>query len=907
MSEGQPGWMVGRRRALGSRARSTAPGQRVRHALLSVFASAFLVAESTLFPGLALAHPTPPPPPEFVAIQRIRDQRSDAVSAGRVVQVEGVVTHFDTRYGDIFIQDESAGIYLTGSSFAKSVQRGDRVRVVGVVNRGSFAPCLQPEQVEVVGRSELPTPELHLLEDSDSRWLDARRVQVRAIVRNIEPSEDEIHVWLELATRYGTGKARIPCEVLSPEQAERYLDCAVRITGVCGSPEHDPGTRRVTGGDRILVHSLDDLEVIGERSTFAPVPIEQWNRGYLRGPVDIIGAVELEGVVTFTRRPQKRLEVFVQAEGVAVSARLKPEVVLEVGDRVSVTGYPQEEPGRVRELDQAQSELLEHGAALPAPVTLSASDLMRGAHWGERVSVQGRIESRPPPGERGYLHCTDGPVTFSVCVSKLPPDAVPASWGPGSLIRVEGVAEPLSVNQREPNGFQILVARAEDVELVALPSRVTPAALRNALFITLGGLLLVGMWVYSLRRQVRGQTRQIRKQFKRASAMELSLHEHRRLQAIGRLVSGIAHDFNNLLAVISNGRELTAAELPSDHPSREYIDLIGQAAERGTELTRQLLTFAREEPIHRTTIDLVRTVKESQKLIHRTIGDAIRVSGNYPEDPLPIVASEGAISQLLLNLAANARDAMPDGGTLELALERVGTDSPAARLSIRDTGTGMDEETKARIFDPFFSTKEIGRGTGLGLATAYGTVLELGGTIEVETELGRGSRFTIEIPLSDGLPPTPTEAAPAPHRPAIATGRVLLVEDNDHVRLVTSASLERLGFEVESFADPLAALAQFEQHASLYDILVTDALMPGLVGPELAFRIRRIRPGFPIVIMSGHPREELPHHELLLDDDPYLRKPFASVHLAGVIHSTLSGQPARSRGPSDERDPTPTA
>lgn len=897
MHEEQPGGTTGRGCAIDGGSLIGAP--------VLVFVLTLFLTVPTPF-GIAppRAHAQTPAAPELVSIQSIRDQRSEVVSAGRVVQVEGVVTHLETYFGDIFIQDESAGIYLTGSEFAARVRRGNRVRVVGTVDRGSFSPCLLPEHVEVIGQSELPAPELHLLGEVDSRWLDARRVQVRAIVRGITANAS--HVMLELVTRYGTGKARIPCEVLSPERAARYLDCAVRITGVCGSPEHDTETRRAIGDDRILVHSLEDIEVLGEPTTFAPVPIGQWQRGYLPGPVDIAGAVVLEGVVTFTRRPEEGLEIFVQDDRFSVSAHLKPGVVFQVGDRVSVSGFPKEETGRVLVLEQAHATRVAEGVALPAPVTLSASDLMRGEHWGERVSVQGRIESRPPPGERGYLHCTDGPVTFSVCVWKLPPDAVPASWVPGRLIRVEGVAEPLSVNRREPNGFQILTAQVGDVELLSRPTRMTPAALRNALFATLGSLLLVGMWVYSLRRQVRRQTRQIRKQFKRASDMELSLHEHRRLQAIGRLVSGIAHDFNNLLAVISNGRELTAAELPSDHAAREYIDLIGQAAERGTELTRQLLTFAREEPIHRTTIDLVRTVKESEKLVRRTIGDAIHVKGHYPDEPLPIVASEGAISQLLLNLAANARDAMPDGGTLEITLERVGSESPAARLSICDTGTGMDDDTKARIFDPFFTTKEIGRGTGLGLATAYGTVLELGGTIEVETELGRGTRFTIEIPLSDGSPDSSQESAHASPQRTDATGRVLLVEDNDHVRLVTSASLERLGFEVESFADPLAALDQFEHDPSLYDVLVTDALMPGLVGPELAFRIRRIRPDFPVVVMSGHPREELPHHELLCDDDPYLRKPFPSVHLAGVIHSTLAGQPAENAGSSDERDPTPT-
>ncbi|HEY1192074.1 MAG TPA: ATP-binding protein, partial [Gemmata sp.] len=401
-----------------------------------------------------------------------------------------------------------------------------------------------------------------------------------------------------------------------------------------------------------------------------------------------------------------------------------------------------------------------------------------------------------------------------------------------------------------------------------------------------GAGLVVAAWVLLLRRQIRKQTAELRAHFAREAELERSLQEHRRLEAVGRLVGGIAHDFNNLLTVIVSGGELVAGALPEGHPGAEMVGAIRGAAERGVELSRQLLTFAREKPTELAPLDLNAAVRGAEVLVRPTVGGAVRVVAEYGADVPPVLADPGLLAQVLVNLAANARDAMPHGGELAFrtSAERIGG-AAWARLTVSDTGCGMSAETQARIFEPFFTTKAFGKGTGLGLSTVYGIVRNLGGTIRVRSAPDQGAAFTIDLPAAPLVPP----AAPEPAAPPAARAVVLLVDDDPAVRGMCAAALRQYGFQVVATDAPHEAVELVRTARVPFDVLVTDAMMPVMSGPELVAAVRLVRPDMRVLVISGYPREDIPHTDLLRPTDAFLQKPFTPVHLAGQVHTILGG------------------
>jgi len=286
---------------------------------------------------------------------------------------------------------------------------------------------------------------------------------------------------------------------------------------------------------------------------------------------------------------------------------------------------------------------------------------------------------------------------------------------------------------------------------------------------------------------------------------------------------------------------------------------------------------------------LNKSIIETEDLVRRTVGPTISVTGAYA-DGLPLVlADTGLITQIILNLALNARDAMPTGGTLSFRTLAEETDrKPFARICVSDTGCGMDEATQSRIFEPFFTTKDFGKGTGLGLATVYGIVRNLGGTIRVQSAPGRGTTFTIDLPEAPATS-APREESPASSIPPATQASILLVDDDPTVREMCAAALRQYGFEVSTADSPRAAVELALSAPGKFDLLVTDAMMPGMSGPEVVAAIRMTHPEIRVLVISGYAREDIPHTELLRPTDAFLQKPFTPVHLAGQVHDILSG------------------
>jgi signal transduction histidine kinase len=377
------------------------------------------------------------------------------------------------------------------------------------------------------------------------------------------------------------------------------------------------------------------------------------------------------------------------------------------------------------------------------------------------------------------------------------------------------------------------------------------------------------------------------------------LLQAQKLEAVGRLAGGIAHDFNNMLAVILMRTSMLQSRFPPSDPIRQDLDEIRTACERGAGLSKQLLAFSRRQPVERRPIDLGQLVRELQRSLVPLVGEDIEITTSITDDTR-IEGDPSQLEQVVMNLVVNARDAMPTGGTLHIAVEVVQLEAttvtsgalPAgsyARLTVSDTGIGMDADTMARIFDPFFTTKPVERGTGLGLSTVYGIASQSGGGIAVASEPGRGTTFTVYFPTSD-VQPLPV-AAPTPARAPKRTARILLVEDQHDLRHAIEDALMMAGHEVTAVDAAEAALAALEQATAPFDVLLTDLVMPRLSGRELGERVRARWPNVQLLFMSGYDRDQIAEPKRWLGaSTTVLRKPFSIGELTRRIDDLLGAR-----------------
>jgi PAS domain S-box-containing protein len=379
--------------------------------------------------------------------------------------------------------------------------------------------------------------------------------------------------------------------------------------------------------------------------------------------------------------------------------------------------------------------------------------------------------------------------------------------------------------------------------------------------------------------------------------LEEQQRQSQRVESLGQLAGGIAHDFNNLLTVIQGYCELLRNDLEPDGPHQNDLVEIRQAADRATSLTQQLLAFGRRQILEPRVLDLRDSLRGIESMIRRLIGEDLDVVVRTTGEAARIKADAGQIEQVILNLALNARDAMPEGGSLLLEVTTADLDDAYARqhvsvrpgryvmLSVSDTGLGMDTATQARIFEPFFTTKPRGRGTGLGLSTVYGIVKQSGGNVWVYSEPGRGSTFKIYFPLVEEAVDTLT-SVPAP---AALTGSetILVVEDEPGVRELARKVLARYGYRVLVAATPQEALALAERSRDPIHLLVSDVVLPEMSGRSLANLVMKSRPDLRVMFMSGYTDDAIVHRGVLDADTPFLQKPFTPEALARKVRTVL--------------------
>ena len=382
---------------------------------------------------------------------------------------------------------------------------------------------------------------------------------------------------------------------------------------------------------------------------------------------------------------------------------------------------------------------------------------------------------------------------------------------------------------------------------------------------------------------------------------EHQLRQSQKMEAIGRLSGGVAHDFNNLLTVINGYGSLSMLQLGDADPVRKNVEEILKASERATSLTRQLLAFSRKQVVHPRVINLNEIVRGMEKMLRRLIGEDVELSTNFDETLGSVNADPGQIEQVIMNLAVNARDAMPDGGKLTIRTANVAVDQSStfrnrtlsvgsyAMLAVSDDGVGMNEDVQNHLFEPFFTTKGLGKGTGLGLATCYGIVSQAGGDIRVYSEPNSGSTFKIYLPMTIAA----AEKAPAGAPEPMPAGRetILVVEDDPGVRELAVKVLRKCGYRVQISNDAFEALEAIKKSPD-FDLVISDVIMPRMSGKDLRDRIKAHRPAMEVLLMSGYAGDALAHRGVLEEGLFFLEKPFSPVKLARKVREVLDACPA---------------
>jgi PAS domain S-box-containing protein len=510
-----------------------------------------------------------------------------------------------------------------------------------------------------------------------------------------------------------------------------------------------------------------------------------------------------------------------------------------------------------------------------AAIVESSTDAMIGR------TLDGQITSWNAGAERMYGYPADEAIGANVAMLEAPEKA--------------GTLEPLLARVTAGERVEAVETRHVRKDGSALDVSVAAAPIRDASGRVVGACAVIRDITDRNRAEAERQT------------LEHRLNQSQRLESLGQLAGGVAHDFNNLLGVILNYASFVA-ERADDGAVRSDVEQIQQAAERAARLTRQLLIVGRRERVRAEILDLNAVVADLRTLLARTIGEHVELVVDAAPRELPILADRGQLEQVLLNLAVNARDAMPDGGTLTIETGPAVLDeeycrlhpdaSPGtyAALSISDTGVGMSPQVAAKVFEPFFTTKPKGQGTGLGLATVYGIVTDAGGALNIYSEEGVGTTLRAYLPLTGDSVPAPTAAVPA-EVPSGQGETVLLVEDEDAIREVTMRMLSRNGYTVLAAAAGIEAVSLAVEHGC--DLLLTDVVMPQMSGRELAETVRRFRPDLRVLYMSGYSAGVLGPQRVLDDGVALIQKPFDEPTLLRQVHAVLTGPPPGEPAPGE--------
>jgi signal transduction histidine kinase/CheY-like chemotaxis protein len=808
--------------------------------------------------------------PELMSVRAVKTLPRVDADRGHPVRVEGVVTALNSRHDGYFLQDGRIGIFVFASAVRGDLPRpGERVRVRGRTQKGGYAPVIRQDSLERLGKAPLPPAVKIQPGDLFLGWEENLWVEIEAVPMALVT--DGLTTQLEVAS----GSRRLLVwfsEGASPEALRPLLDAGISIRGVY-SPLY--AASGVLTGFRIFTSSPAMLKVL----TPAPSESESRSIASLR-QFDIRGAprrrLRTAGSVTYR---DTRGCVYLQDAGdslrVVGSGTDDPPLharVIAEGFLFSDAGTPQ--------LEQVRWLSIASGPPV-SPVFAAAESMLMGEQDGLLVVVEAYLESRRTSGGQLQLSLQAGRSRFGAFLEAPGSALAFPDIRPGALLRLTGVCE----TRLEPGatGIRQATLRLRSAADVVLVRRAAWWDLRRALYAMSALTLLM---ILALATAVRLRQNLLR-QVALRSQLEEQLQHARKLESVGQLAGGVAHDFNNYLTVILGYSALLLGRFQRDDEIRPKLEAIRDVGGKAAALTRQLLAFSRRQVLRPTSCDLNRIITDARATLLPLIGEHIEiVVRQAPLDPVSIDPDQ--FFQVLVNLAVNARDAMPDGGKLtletanvELAAAAPNADGPAAgryvHVSVMDNGVGMDNATRGRIFDPFFTTKERGRGTGLGLAVVFGIIKQSGGHIEVQSAPGQGSCFHIYLPVAASGVREPE--APAPAVEGRGGETILVVEDQDQVRALIRTGLEMNGYRVLEASRPAEALRLLDDATTPIHLLLTDVVMPEMSGVALVAEAAARRPGMRALYMSGYSDEVV--------SDTCLRKPFTSDEVAVAVRRAL--------------------
>ena len=803
---------------------------------------------------------------------------------GHPVDLVGVVTWSSLEARHFYIQDSTRGVCVRAGELwtAHVPPIGSPVRVIGRTAMGPFAPLVEFLRQDAAVGFSLPEPRTMSVDQVRGGAEEGKLVALRGNLRAIRREGP----WTVLSLTSPTGE--FTARLDGAEGLEQLVGSVMNVRGVCTAIANE---RRQFVGIELLVDRATGLDVLEP------------------APADLFGApvVALSGLRRFgpLQTPFRRIRttgtvsfqdpgrfVLLEDGGDSLEALARSTELLPIGARVEVVGFPGFEGGRLV-LREAVFRAA-GGAAAPAPLAIAAA--LR-AEWHNRlVRLGGRLIGSVRVDQSRHLTLQAGPLTFTA----IAPEADPLAALPeGAELRLDGVYRAEFDEYGQQRAFHLLLRTPADVVVVRAPAWLN----RGRLLVLAAVLTLVGGgafgWSVALRRRVRAQTVQIRRQLEQQGALERELERAAKLESLGLLAGGIAHDFNNLLTVILGNLTLARLEPAVEAAAGDCLEDAERGAQRARDLTQQLLTFAKGGDPHRTAVSLPEVVREAAEFVLR--GSTVSASFDFAPGLWAAEVDRGQVGQVVHNLVLNAIQAMPAGGEVRLTLANVVLDDTASlplapgrylELTVADTGPGMAPSVQARIFDPYFTTKKAGN--GLGLATVHSIVRRHKGHITVSSVEGRGTTFHLWLPASAGaVEPTATTVHHA--LPAVGAGkRVLVMDDESDIRKLVTLLLQRMGLEVVASGDGAEAVAAFrraQEEGRAFDLVIMDLTVPGGMGGKDAMQaLVAIDPGVRAIVSSGYSSDPVLADYHAFGFRGMVRKPYNIEELAGCVARVLADE-----------------
>lgn len=761
------------------------------------------------------------------------------------VDLYGVVTWSHPKTPFFYLQDGSGGVCVRLAADTTPPPIGRGVIVTGKTQRGAFAPEVKATQTVLLTELAPPAPRIVTLEQALTGAEEARWVELRGYLRKVTPDGP----WLRLDFTTATGDFSA---FAAPQPGFATLTGAVvRVAGVCAA---ESNTRHELTGIRLWVTDPQAMTVDAPPATDpfdAPARTIVGLRQFAARDV-IDRRVRIIGIVT---RHVPGRALFVQDGDAGILVLSRETTPAEPGDRIEVVGFPGREGSRVV-LRAASWRRSASAGETPRPLQLDPSLAPQTELDARLVRVRGTLTEVALRGEETRFILRENGRFFE---AQLPSNLPGPNARIGAVVDITGIYSMQFDEARRPRRFTVLLRSPADIVLIASPSWWTARRITVAAALLLFLALAAASWVVVLRRRVARQTAQIRAQMANEARLQGELERSSRLESLGVLAGGIAHDFNNLLTAIIGNLGLIALEDSAMRVAGHNVREAQRAAKRASEVTQQLLTFAKGGDPVRKAVLLSEVVQEAATFaLH---GANVGSEFSCPLDLPAAHADAGQISRVVHNLVLNAVQAMPQGGLVKLALAAVdvapgeiATLAPGryVQLSVVDNGPGIPAENLPRIFEPYFSTKD--RNSGLGLATVHSIVKKHQGYIAVESHLGRGTTFRVWLPVARELPATPTvQPAPAEEPRAL---RVLLMDDEDIIRGVAGAFLQRFGHSATLVADGAQAVrtyAEAKERGHPFDVVILDLTVPGgMGGLETLTQLRSLDPQVRAVASSGY-------------------------------------------------------